>query len=140
MVGDEIVAKIDTSLPGSMDARWICDIVMYNFETSADLYDRAAPPWGDPDLQKGDNLWRMTFPGLSQTEPAILIFTIRTDTLGPGGKTITLLIGPFTMWSQGGIVALNPRTSPTSGALVVLQRDVIIAGMAYIAELRLWKT
>ena len=139
IVGDNLIAKIDTSLPGSMDARWICSITMYNFETSVNLYNRTAPPWGDADLKKGQNMWNMTFPGLSFTEPSILIFTIRTESEDKGGRTIVLLIGPFTLWSQGGVIAMNSGPA-TSGASVSIERDVIIAGMAYIAELRLWKT
>jgi len=141
IVGDNIVARIDESLPGSMDARWICSVMMYNFETSVGLYNRTAPPWGTPDLKKGqDTMWNMTFPGLSYTEPSILIFTIRTESAEKGeGRTIVLLIGPFTMWSQGGVIQINPVPA-SSGASVTIERDVIIAGMAYIAELRLWKT
>lgn len=138
LVGDSIIATIDEALPGSKDARWICGVTMYNFETSIDLYNRAAPPWGDADLKWGDNMWNMTIPGLSYTEPSILIFTIRT-TPEEGGRTIVLLIGPYTLWSQGGVIEINPRPT-SSGASVSIQRDVIIAGMAYIAELRLWKT
>jgi len=140
LVGDYIIARIDESLPGSKDARWICSIMMYNFETSINLYNATVPPWGDPDLQKGfRDIWSMILPGLSYGEPAILIFTIRTDIEDKGGRTIVLLIGPYTMWSQGGVIEFNPG-AVTSGASVSLQRDVIIAGMAYIAELRLWKT
>jgi len=139
LVGDNIVAKIDTSLNGSMDSRWFCSIAMYNFETSVGLYNRTAPPWGDPDLKKGQNMWNMTFPGLSYAEPSILIFTIRTEPEGKGGRTIVLLIGPYTLWSQGGVIEINPRPA-SSGASVSIERDVIISGMAYIAELRLWKT
>jgi hypothetical protein len=138
LVGDNIVATIDPSLPGSHDARWMCSITMYNFETSVNLYNRTAPPWGDADLQWGDNMWSMYFPGLSYTDPAILIFTIRT-TPETGGRTIVLLIGPFTLWNQGGVVQIN-SAPVSSGASVSVERDVIIAGMAYIAELRLWKT
>jgi hypothetical protein len=139
IVGDSLVATIDESLPGSMDARWICSISMYNFETSVNLYNRTAPPWGDADLKVGDNMWNMTFPGLSFTEPSILIFTIRTESEDKGGRTIVLLIGPFTLWNQGGVIAMNSGPA-TSGASVSIERDVIVAGMAYIAELRLWKT
>jgi len=140
MVGDNLIAKIDTSLPGSMDARWICSISMYNFETSVNLYNRTAPPWGEADLKKGQNMWNMAFPGLSQTEPSILIFTIRTESADKGiGRTIVLLIGPFTLWTQGGVISMSPGPVG-SGASVSVERDVIIAGMAYIAELRLWKT
>ena len=138
LVGDSIIATIDEALPGSKDARWICSVAMYNFETSIDLYNRNAPPWGDADLQWGDNMWNMTIPGLSFTEPSVLIFTIRTVPESGGGRTLVLLIGPYTMWSQGGVIAINPRPT-SSGASVSIQRDVIIAGMAYIAELRLWK-
>ncbi len=138
LVGDNVVATIDESLPGSKDARWICSLTMYNFETSVNLYNRTAPPWGNADLKWGDNMWSMYFPGLSYTDPAILILTIRT-TPETGGRTIVLLIGPFTLWNQGGVVQIN-SASVSSGASVSVERDVIIAGMAYIAELRLWKT
>jgi len=37
------------------------------------------------------------------------------------------------------VIEINPRPA-SSGASVSIERDVIIAGMAYIAELRLWKT
>jgi len=144
IVGDNIIAKIDESLPGSKDARWVCSVAMYNFETSIGLYNRTEEGWGKPDLKKGGNTtWSLPIPGLSFTEPSILIFTIRTvpeDKLpGQPHRTIVLLIGPFTLWSQGGVIAMNSGPA-TSGASVSVERDVIIAGMAYIAELRLWKT
>ena len=139
IVGDSIIGRIDESLPGSMDARWICSVMMYNFETSISLFNRTAPPWGEADLKKGDNMWNMTIPGLSLTEPSILILTIRTESEDQGGRTIVLLIGPFTMWNQGGVIEMSSGPV-SSGASVTIDRDVIIAGMAYIAELRLWKT
>jgi hypothetical protein len=84
-------------------------------------------------------MWNMTIPGLSLTEPSILIMTIRTESEDTGGRTIILLIGPFTMWNQGGVIEMSSGPV-SSGASVTIDRDVIIAGMAYIAELRLWKT
>ena len=140
LVGDYIIATIDEALPGSKDARWIVNIMMYNSEGSVNLYNATAPPWGEPDLQKGlRSIWSYIFPSLSYSEPSILVFTIRTDIEGPGGRTFVLLIGPYTMWTQGGVIDLNPAPV-SSGASVSVQRDVIIAGMAYILELRLWKT
>jgi len=68
-----------------------------------------------------------------------LIFTVRTVPESGGGRTIVLLIGPYTVWTQGGVIDINPRPT-SSGASVSIERDVIISGMAYIAELRLWKT
>jgi hypothetical protein len=81
-------------------------------------------------------VWSQVFEGLDASEPAILIFTFDAVDIG---RTLILLIGPWGLWSAGGIVQLN--TGPvSSGASACIQRDVIMAGMAYIAELRLWKT
>jgi len=135
VVGDTVNATI-TEDP-SRDARWITNIQMYNFKTSVNLYNGSGT--GDPDLQWGKrDSWNQTFPGLSSSEPGILILTVSTDPSGPGGRTMVLLVGPYSLWSESGIIEFNPVT-PSSGAAVSVQRDVIIAGMAYIAELRLWK-
>lgn len=143
LVGDTLIAKLNETAPGSKDSRWICDINMINLESSSNepinLYDRPPGPWGDPDLQGGKrDLWSRTFPSLGSSDPALLIITVRTEPIGPGGRTIALMLGPYTMWSQGGIVELNPGLPRQ--AIVIVQRDVLIAGMAYQAELRLWKS
>jgi len=139
LVGDTIIAKLNESAPGSNDARWITNIMMYNFETSVNLYNHTSAPWGDPDLKKGGNtIWTQNFPGLSSGDPSILIFTFRTVPQG-SGRTYVLLIGPYTLWSQGGVIEMKPLASPSSRASASVQRDVLISGMAYIAELRLWR-
>jgi len=139
VVGDNIIATLNGTAPGSNDARWITTITMYNFQTSMNLYNHTSPPWGNPDLQKGSSeTWTQNFPGFGSGEPSILIFTFRTVPQG-SGRTYVLLVGPYTMWSQGGIIQFNPVPA-SSGASTSVQRDVIIAGMAYVAELRLWKT
>jgi hypothetical protein len=143
LVGDNIIATLNETAPGSKDSRWICDINMINLESSAvepiNLYDRPPGPWGEPDLQGGKrDLWTQTFPSLSGSDPALLIVTVRTEPIGAGGRTIAMMLGPYTMWSQGGIVELN--TNLPKQAIVIVQRDVLIAGMAYQAELRLWNS
>jgi len=139
VVGDNIVLTMPPDAPGSQDARWITNIQMYNFETSMSLLNGSGTG-NDNKLNYGSsNVWNASFPGLSSSEPGVLILTFRTETLGPGGRTLAILVGPYALWSQGGIMQFN--TAPvSSGASMSVQRDVIILGMAYVAELRLWKT
>lgn len=139
VVGDNIILSIPEDMPGSQDARWITNIQMYNFETSINLLNGTGTG-NDNKLNYGSqNVWNQSFAGLSSTEMGVLIITFRTETLGPGGRTLAVLVGPFALWGKGGIIEFNP-VSTSSGASVSVQRDVIISGMAYIAELRLWKT
>ncbi len=138
IVGDNIVLTLPPDAPGSNDARWITNIQFYNFETSINLLNGTGTG-NDNKLNYGSLIvWFQSFVGLDFTEPGVLIMTFRTETLGPGGRTLAILVGPWALWNQGGVVQSN--LAPVgSGASVSIQRDVIIAGMAYIAELRLWK-
>lgn len=141
IVGDNIILTIPKNMTeeekqkaNSQDARWITNIMMYNFETSMNLLDG-----GKEDkltYGKGYGVWNQSFPGLSYSEPGVLIFTFDTVI---GSRTLALLVGPYALWSKGGVIEFNPVPS-SSGASMSVQRDVIIAGMAYVAELRLWKT
>ena len=139
VVGDNLVLTVPPNMPGSQDARWITNIQMYNFETSVSLLNGSGTG-NDNKLNYGSsNVWSQSFPGLSSSDPGVLIFTFRTETEGPGGRTLAILVGPYAMWGQGGVLQFN--TAPvSSGASVAVQRDVIILGMAYVAELRLWKS
>jgi len=139
VVGDTIVLTLPPDAPGSSDARWITNIQLYNYETSISLLNGSGTGT-QYKLNYGPNLivWAMAFAGLDSTEPGVLIITFRTETLGPGGRTLAILIGPWALWNQGGIMKFNPLPVG-SGASASIERDVIIAGMAYVAELRLWK-
>ncbi len=132
VVGDTIVLSIPEDM-SNPENRWITNIQMYNFETSINLYNGT----NKDTLNYGsDNLWSKIFPGLSECEPAILIITFWT-VIGTG-RTLAILVGPWAWWNQGGIMKFNPLPVG-SGASASIERDVIIAGMAYVAELRLWK-
>jgi len=137
VVGDNIVLTnpplhIDPPYP----SRWVINIQMYNFETSMNLMNGSRGNEYKLVYGGGYNVWSQAFEGLEQSEPAILILTI--DAVDQGRQLI-ILIGPWGLWSAGGVVAMNAVT-PSSGASASIQRDVIISGMAYLAELRLWKT
>jgi len=139
VVGDTIVLTLPEDVPGSNDARWITNIQLYNYETSVNLLNGSGTG-NEYKLNYGSLiLWSQAFAGLDSTEPGVLIITFRTETLGPGGRTLAILIGPWALWNQGGIMRFNP-VPVGSGASASIERDVIIAGMAYVAELRLWKS
>lgn len=140
IVGDNIILTNPDESPGPNAARWVLNIQIYNFETSLNLLNGTSTG-GDNNLYKltygrGYGVWNRTFPGLSASEPSVFIFTF--DAVDPP-RTVLLLVGPYSMWSRSGVIEFNPVPS-SSGAAVSIQRDVIIAGMAYVAELRLWKT
>ena len=139
VVGDNLVLSLPPDMPGSNDARWITNIQMYNFETSVSLLNGSGTG-NDNKLNYGSNtVWNQSFPGLSSSDPGVLIFTFRTETEGPGGRTLAILVGPYAMWGQGGVLQYN-AVPVSSGASASVERDVIILGMAYVVELRLWKT
>jgi len=144
IVGDNIILTIPRNMTEeekskandpSKDARWVINTMMYNFETSTNLLNGSRNNEYKLTYGKGYGVWNQSFPGLSYSEPGVLIFTFDTVI---GSRTLALLIGPYALWSKGGIIEFNPVPA-SSGAAVSVQRDVIIAGMAYIAELRLWK-
>jgi hypothetical protein len=139
VVGNNIILTIPDSVPGSNDARWITNIMMYNFETSVSLLNGTGTGQDNKLNYGSDILWSQAFNGLDESEPGILVVTFRTETLGPGGRTLAVLIGPYGLWGQSGVMQFN-NVPVSSGASACIQRDVIIAGMAYVAELRLWKT
>ncbi len=137
VVGDNVILTnpplhIDPPYP----SRWVINIQMYNFETSVNLMNGSRTNPYKLVYGSGYDVWSQSFAGLDQSEPAILILTIDAVDIG---RTLIILIGPWGLWSAGGVIALN-EVSPGSGASASVQRDVIISGMAYLAELRLWKT
>jgi hypothetical protein len=139
VVGNNIILTIPEDVPGSNDARWITNIMMYNFETSISLLNGTGTGTDNKLNYGSDIVWSQAFNGLDESEPGILIITFRTETLGPGGRTLAVLIGPYGLWGQSGVMQFN-NVPVSSGASASIRRDVIIAGMAYVAELRLWKT
>lgn len=137
VVGDNLILTMPDDESGSHDARWVTNILMYNFETSINLMNGTGTGVDDKLNYGSDILWSKSFYGLDDSEPGILIMTFRTET--GTGRGIAVLIGPYGLWGQEGVMRFND-VPVGSGACACIQRDVVMAGMAYIAELRLWKT
>jgi hypothetical protein len=137
VVGDNLILTMPDIEQGSHENRWIMNILMYNFQTSINLMNGTGTGNEDKLNYGSDILWNEVFNGLDATEPVIFIMTFRAE-IG-SGRQLVVMIGPFGLWGQGGVMRFND-VPVSSGASASIQRDVIIAGMAYIAELRLWKT
>jgi len=136
VVGDNIILTNPDDMAGPHAARWVLNILMYNFETSVNMLNGSRSNEYKLTYGQGFGVWNRQFQGLSTSEPSILIFTF--DAVD-GGRTVVLLVGPYATWRPSGIIEFNP-SGTSGGDTVSVQRDVLIAGMAYIAELRLWKT
>lgn len=136
IVGDNIVLTNPDDMTGPHAARWVLNILMYNFETSANMLNGSRSNEYKLTYGQGFGVWSKQFLGLSTSDPSILIFTF--DAVD-GGRTVVLLVGPYATWRPDGIIEFNPAGN-TGADTVSVQRDVLIAGMAYTAELRLWKT
>jgi len=136
VVGDNIVLTNPDEMAGPHAARWVLNILMYNFETATNLLNGSRSNEYKLTYGQGFGVWSKEFEGLSTSEPSILIFTF--DAVDKG-RTVLLLVGPYALWNQNGIIQFN--TGSNSGAASVsIERNVIISGMAYVAEFTLWKT
>jgi len=135
VVGDNIVLTNPDVMVGPHAARWVLNILMFNFETAVNLLNGSRSNEYKLTYGKGFGVWDRQFNGLSMSEPGILIFTF--DAVDQG-RTVLLLVGPYALWNQNGVIAFNSGHS-TGEETVSIERNVIISGMAYVAELRLWR-
>jgi len=136
VVGDNIVLTNPDEMAGPHAARWVLNILVFNFESATNLLNGSRSNEYKLTYGQGFGVWDRRFDGLSMSEPAVLIFTF--DAVDKG-RTILLLVGPYAMWSPSGVIEFSSG-SRHSGETVSIERNVIISGMAYIAELTLWKT
>jgi len=136
VVGDNIVLTNPDEMAGPHAARWVLNILMYNFETAVNLLNGSRSNEYKLTYGQGFGVWSKEFEGLSTSEPSILIFTF--DAVDKG-RTVLLLVGPYALWNPNGVIQFNTGSSH-GGASVSIERNVIISGMAYVAKLTLWKT
>lgn len=135
MVSDTIVLTEPKGAPNA--AIELKAIYVYGSqETPWLLYEGQGPPDDKFNTGKGQHsLWNRTFPGLHDYDPNILVFHLWNV---EEGREEIVVAGPYrnlmgyTVFTYGGPVE-------NAAAAVKLQRNVIIAGMTYTAELWLWK-
>jgi len=121
----------------SQGVRRVFDILTYNFEEIAPLYDGRDAPQTEKIINTGEKYdwWNKTFPGLSVLDPALLLFVVRV----PNPTRTVIIAGPFSFWESSKLLSFGPDLEQFSGNAVKLRRFVVISGITYIAELTLWK-
>jgi len=127
------------------EADWVCSVdAYYDQEDIKELYSGGTEEtdkfnWGQGSPYKN---WTRPFPGLKSSDPGLLIFVISAVPKGEGkggkggGRTLLLIAGPSPNWM--GFRVLNYGGTP-KGSTATVQRNVIISGMTFIAEMALWK-
>jgi len=81
------------------------------------------------------SLWSKTFSNLQELNPAILIFDF--STVDKGRREI-VVAGPFRNLLNYNVFGYGGNV-PVGGGAVKLQRNIVIEGMIYTAELWVWK-
>jgi hypothetical protein len=135
MVGDTIVLTEPKGAPNA--AVELKAIYVYGSQgTLWLLYEGQGPPDDKFNTGQGQHfLWNRTFPGLHDYNPTVLVFHLWNI---EEGREEIVVAGPYrnlmgyTVFEYGGPIK-------NAAAAVKLQRNVIIAGMTYTAELWLWK-
>lgn len=140
MVGENITMSIPEGPgweKGSAGARWVKSVVVVNEEGSWTIYNGTQQDdkiiWGDSKESWG---WSRIFSGLSSYNPLFIIFNLSV----PNPRRLIFFLGPHPNWKGSRVEAYgDPTGTRGASSAVRVQRDVIISGMTYIAELTLWK-
>jgi len=101
-------------------------------------------PRGDEDPNAGKfnagtgyETWSYLFPELLYEDVLFLVFNIR---LSLPGDTLVLFLAPRPNWLGARVEAYGDVTGTRGASTAVkVQRNVVISGMTYIAELTMWK-
>lgn len=87
----------------------------------------------------GYDSWSRSFPGLNSVNPSMLIFVISVPLgQGEGGRQLVIAAGPFSFDADNKIFEYGPE-AVYANVLTYMRRFVLIDGMTYVAELKLWR-
>lgn len=145
IVGDNITLHIPQDhMPGGNDTsgvRWVMDIVSVDENGIWNMYEGGRTNENKVTYGSGYYEWSREFAGLSYDAPLFIILTIDVPLgAGLGGRQLVLFLGPRPNWTGSRVVAYgDPIDARGASSAVRIQRDVVIAGMTYVAELTLWK-
>lgn len=139
--GDTIVLSFRGELTDTSSARWVHNIMSYNYdETLTDVYEGGNGNEDKVTEGYGYVFWNQTFPGLTAMDPALLLFLVSvTLGAGEGGRKTVIVAGPFSLWESSKIFSFGPYSEQVHDVEVKLRRYVVFSGITYIAELNLWK-
>jgi len=137
MVGENITMAIPEGPgweKGSTGTRWVKSVVVVNEYGFWNIYNGTKQ---DDKITWGGANWGWTklFSGLSSYNPLFIIFNLSV----PNPRRFIFLLGPDPNWKGSRVEAFGDPSGAVASSAVKVQRDVIISGMTYIAELTLWK-
>ncbi len=139
IVGDNITMSIPEGPgweKGSSGVRWIESVVVVNEEGYWTIFNGTSDDkiqWSDSQDSWG---WSKIFSGLSYYNPLFVIINLNV----PNPRRFVLYLGPEPNWKGSRVEAFGAPTGAIGASSAVkVQRDVIISGLTYIAELTLWK-
>ena len=120
--------------------RRVMSIVAVTEVESYQLYVGGKPPGDDMTWGQGYSYWIHQFPELNYEEVLFLIFTIRVSLGQGGGLSLVLFLTQRPNWMGARIQAYGDTLgSRVTSTAVKVQRNVVISGKTYIAELTMWK-
>jgi len=137
MIGENITMAIPEGPgweKGSSGTRWVKSVVVVNEYGFWNIYNGTKE---DDKITWGGANWGWTklFSGLSSYNPLFIIFNLNV----PNPRRFIFLLGPDPNWKGSRVEAYGDPSGAVASSAVKVQRDVIISGMTYIAELTLWK-
>jgi len=139
IIGDTVKLWIpENAIPNEqpMGERRIMNVVSVTMADVSNIYTGGDPTEDKMTWGSGYSYWTQQLPWLSYEEPSFLIFNVWVS-LGHGqGRPFVLFLGPGPSWR--GCRVLNYGGTP-QGTTARVQRNVIISGMTYLAEMILWK-
>jgi len=143
IVGDTVQLWIPAdAIPGEQPrgVRRIMSVMAVTETDVYELYVGGNPPRDDMTWGEGYAFWIRQFPELNFEDVLFLVFNIRVSVAGGIGLTYVLFLAPRPNWLGARIEAYGDVTGTRGASTAVkVQRDVVISGMIYTAELTMWK-
>jgi hypothetical protein len=132
--GETVTLTIRGEYYHAPGARWVKSIYAYDLIDLVTLHDGEK----EDKINQGEGeyeYWNQTFPGLDIMDPAMLLFVFSV----PNPRRLVVVAGPYSFTEPDKIFefgATDPEGNPVS---TTMRRFVVISGMTFIAELKLWR-
>ncbi len=139
IIGDNVTLSIpiDANPSGS---RRIMSVVCVTETDAYQIYTGGDPVDDKMTSGVGYEYWSKLIPELIYEDVLFLVFNIRVSVASGTGLTYVLYLAPRPNWLGARIEAYGDVTGTRGASTAVkVQRNVVISGMTYIAELTMWK-
>jgi len=135
--GDNIILTVPEITPRG--ARWVDNIIEFDWESFVSMYNGTRSNDDKLTYGEGYKVWSRTFRGLKHGVPSLLIMGFWAVEESEGRRCI-LIAGPNPNWFGSRVLQYgDPERAKGANCVVKLQRNVVISGMTYLAEMMVWK-